>query len=97
MHLLKYHDRRARGAFLFLDESTGQWEEDAASLKCAHCEFLWQVKPGSGEKRGWCHRCDAPVCGKKLCMTTCVPWEQAMERAESAERLSGAIDRVRAL
>jgi hypothetical protein len=45
------------------------------TLQCVHCMKHWRVRPGSGIRRGWCARCNGPVCGKQDCMQRCVPFE----------------------
>jgi hypothetical protein len=49
---------------------------EADTMQCAHCMKHWVVVPGSGRKRGWCLKCNAPLCGAEKCMTTCVPFEK---------------------
>lgn len=63
-------------------QDTISWDdgrtEEYDVLQCVHCQFSWAYKPGSGAHRGWCRRCDGPVCGKSQCMT-CNPIVQQME------------------
>ncbi len=54
-------------------------EED--TLQCVHCGMHWQVKPGSGNVRGFCGKCSGPICGPK-CLE-CVPIEQGLENLEA--------------
>jgi len=46
------------------------------TMQCVHCMKHWLVIPGSGRRRGWCTRCNGPVCGAEVCMTQCVPFEK---------------------
>ena len=54
-------------------------EED--TLQCVHCGMHWQVKPGSRNVRGFCGRCNGPICGAK-CLE-CVPIERGLENMEA--------------
>ena len=54
-------------------------EED--TLQCVHCGCHWQVKPGSGNVRGFCGKCNGPICGAK-CLE-CVPIERGLENMEA--------------
>jgi|SRR5580698_6438756 hypothetical protein len=53
-------------------------------MACVHCGYVWEPKPGSGKKRGFCYRCNGFVCGHAECLKKgCVPqerWLEAMER-----------------
>lgn len=35
--------------------------------QCAHCQFSWEYKPGSGDRRGWCLKCHAFICARPEC------------------------------
>lgn len=68
--------------------------QDGETLMCAHCQFHWIVKPGSGMKRGWCFNCGGPTCGKKHCEEHCVPFERAIEIMEQRGRLLEAAEQA---
>jgi hypothetical protein len=34
---------------------------------CAHCNYTWEYKPGSGITRGYCVKCDGWLCGRAEC------------------------------
>lgn len=53
---------------------------EADTLQCCHCGRHWRVQPGSGKQRGWCMRCNGPVCGPGC--AECVPQEQRLENLE---------------
>jgi len=53
---------------------------EAATLQCVHCGGHWQVQPGSGKLRGFCFRCNGPVCGPGC--AECVPMEAMLEIME---------------
>lgn len=36
---------------------------EADTRQCVHCSGHWVVQPGSGNVRGYCMRCNGPVCG----------------------------------
>lgn len=65
--------------------TTGPYGEQvhADCLTCVHCQFTWEVVVGSGRLRGWCTRCDGPVCGAPACMSACVNWERRLENEEA--------------
>jgi hypothetical protein len=62
----------------------GDGEECADTLQCPHCQAHFQVVPGSGRRRGFCMRCNAPHCGAKECFT-CVPFEKKLELYEKGK------------
>ncbi len=62
--------------------------EERDLLTCAHCDYTWEVIPGSGRKRGWCTKCSAPLCGKHACMARCTPLEARLAQMESQPRAS---------
>ena len=70
---------------------------DGETLMCSHCQMHWVIRPGSGTERGWCWRCAGPLCGKKACMSRCIPWEMAIEAMESRRGLARMMERVRQL
>ena len=53
---------------------------------CAHCQMLCIVRPGSGTTRGYCFRCQAPLCGRAPCNQRCIPFEAKMEAQEGRRR-----------
>ncbi len=53
---------------------------EADTLQCVHCGCHWRVEPGSGKVRGYCTRCNGPICGPKC--QQCVPAEQQLENIE---------------
>ena len=58
---------------------------EIATLQCVHCGAHWKVQPGSGKRRGFCSRCNGPVCGPKC--AECVPAEQQLENMEQGRDL----------
>ncbi len=54
---------------------------EADTLQCVHCQAIWQIKPGSGNVRGYCLKCNGPVCSER-CAKHCVPSEQLLENIE---------------
>ena len=60
-------------------------KQEADYLQCAHCQYVWKVVPGSGEKRGWCYSCGQVVCGKPLCMKHCGSLRHFMRTIERQE------------
>lgn len=47
------------------------------TLQCVHCGMHWQHKPKSGKIRGYCYRCQGPICGSKC--QACYPQEKQLE------------------
>lgn len=66
-------------------QETGGKPIEADTLQCRHCGRHWIVKPGSGAKRGWCLKCSGPLCGRRDCMTECLPFEKRLELYENGE------------
>ena len=82
-HLLR-GPRRQTGALL--THGADGVETETPTLRCCHCQRVWAYMPGSGKLRGWCRRCDQPICGAGRCMTRCEPWEYQVELMEAAAR-----------
>ena len=53
---------------------------EADTLQCVHCGGHWVVSPGSGKVRGYCGKCNGPVCGPGG--SGCVPFEKRLEIVE---------------
>lgn len=70
---------------------------EGVTLQCAHCGMHWQAQPGSGRQRGWCFKCAAPSCGKRVCESECVPQEKWLEIWEGSRKLDAALERIRGL
>lgn len=56
------------------------------TLSCVHCQRTWVHTPGSGKVRGWCGRCNGPICSAE-CAEKCVPLEQMIENIEHGREL----------
>lgn len=54
----------------------------ASTIMCRHCQQHFMVRVGSGIKRGWCHRCGGPTCGRPECETRCYPFEKWLDDVE---------------
>ena len=72
-------DRKAQGTIVVDGNEVGQ------TLKCPHCQAIFEVVRGSGRRRGFCMNCMAPTCGDKKCCE-CLPWEKRFEEFESGKR-----------
>ena len=59
----------------------GQVHSD--TVMCCHCGKHWVFRAGSGNKRGFCSRCNAITCGAKEC-DPCRPIEHQLEEIEAA-------------
>ncbi len=55
------------------------------TLQCVHCGAHWQPKPGSGNVRGFCMKCNGPICGAAC--AECMPAEQRLENIEAGRPL----------
>ena len=63
------------------------------TITCCHCGAVSFIVPGSGKTRGFCRMCMKPTCGKKLCLTTCVPLERKLEVMENRRRFQTQVAR----
>jgi hypothetical protein len=52
------------------------------TVQCCHCGRHWPWVPGTGEKRGFCLKCNGITCGNSRC-DKCVPAEQQIENMEA--------------
>ena len=82
--------RRPKG-YLLVTGPVGV-EDEGETLQCVHCGMHWRVQPGSGRQRGYCMNCDGPTCGKKVCMTKCVPAEKKIQEMEGRAQLHRALE-----
>ena len=69
---------RPRGT-LIVCAPNGMTEAD--TNQCVHCGAHWRHRPGSGKVRGFCGRCNGPICSAKC--AACVPVEQFLENMEA--------------
>ncbi len=70
------HDPRHYSGTILIDNV-----EICQTLKCAHCSAHFLNVKIPGRERGWCARCNAPVCPKKAC-DNCTPFERVLEAME---------------
>ena len=73
------------GRIIICDPGTDKPLLEAGTAQCCHCGGHWVVRPGSGKIRGWCMRCNGPVCGPAC--AKCVPTEQLLENMEKGRPL----------
>lgn len=52
------------------------------TLQCVHCGGHWMIQPGSGKLRGFCLRCNGPICGPGC--AECRPIDLQLERMEAS-------------
>lgn len=69
---------KGSGGYIRVDEPEGPPRE-YDTMQCSHCMKHWRVIPGSGQHRGWCLKCNGPLCGAQKCMTECVPFLKKVE------------------
>lgn len=51
------------------------------TLQCCHCGIHWEIKPGSGIRRGFCVPCGKVTCGREQC-DACLPMEKFIDCVE---------------
>lgn len=73
---------RVAGYSITTDPGSDRPIDEADYLQCAHCSAQWRIKPGSGNVRGFCGKCNGPVCGPK-CAGICRPTEVLLENLEA--------------
>ena len=84
--LLPSHTRPKAHGVLIATHWDGTREERDV-LTCAHCQYIWEVVPGSGRERGWCLRCAGPTCGRAPCARRgCVPFKKWLDTVERKAR-----------
>lgn len=81
MHLKSATANKPAGVIVTATASGRTVEID--TLQCAHCGMHWEVIHGSGRVRGWCTKCNGPLCNEKaLCMVMCYPIERRHDDVE---------------
>ena len=75
--------------YLMLYGEDGVQEYD--SYHCVHCQRAIIIKPGSGQKRGFCLMCYGAHCGRQECHR-CIPFEKklAIEEARAVRKRQDA-------
>ena len=73
--------RRQAGEITISDPGSDKPLSTEATLQCVHCGRHFRLQPGSGRVRGFCSRCNGPVCGPDC--AECVPAEQQLENMEA--------------
>lgn len=71
---------REAGTIIVTDPGSDKPLLEVATIQCAHCGRHWVPRPGSGRVRGFCTRCNGPVCGPGC--AECVPAEARLEILE---------------
>lgn len=69
------------GVIILSDPDSGRQLQEIPTIQCVHCSRHWVSQPGSGRIRGWCTRCNGPVCGPGC--AECVPKERQLENMEA--------------
>ena len=68
------------GVGIITDPEARRENVEVPTYQCVHCGRHWIPEPGSGKKRGWCMRCNGPVCGPAC--ERCIPQERFIELLE---------------
>lgn len=76
---------RESGYLVVMDPGSDKPILETATVQCVHCGGHWVPQPGSGRVRGFCGRCNGPICGP--CCQSCVPTEQLLENLERGRPL----------
>lgn len=58
----KHSVLRPKGTGILMDPDRPH-EQQSDYRQCVHCQKVWKVEPGSGRLRGFCGKCNGPVCG----------------------------------
>lgn len=74
------HTLRDNGLATFIDPGSDKPILEIKTLQCVHCGGHFPHQPGSGKIRGFCMRCNGPICGPNC--QECVPWEAYLEILE---------------
>lgn len=53
---------RPKGTGILMDP-VAPHEQQSDYNQCVHCQKVWLVQPGSGKLRGFCMKCNGPICG----------------------------------
>lgn len=82
--LLQFGTRdQSAGDILVIDTVNGKQLFEGTLRQCVHCQFTWTYQPGSGQRRGFCRRCNGHLCGKRACLANCYHYEQRVEDIEN--------------
>jgi hypothetical protein len=52
------------GFIIERDGASGRQVAEMPTYRCCHCKAHFSVVAGSGVLRGWCFKCNEPLCGK---------------------------------
>jgi hypothetical protein len=85
-YVMKHGVLRPHGVGIINDPDRPQ-ETQFDTLQCCHCQETWQVRPGSGRRRGFCARCNQVTCGGPGC-EECVPFARKIELYEQGKLAS---------
>jgi hypothetical protein len=73
------------GLIIISDPGKDKPIAEIKTLQCSHCGGHFPVEPGSGRIRGFCMKCNGPVCGKEC--AKCIPFEKQLEILEGTRKL----------
>lgn len=72
---------KPKGHTIICDPEAGIAQTD--TVQCVHCGMHWSIDPYSAKGRGFCGRCNGPVCGPKC--AECVPMEKWLDCVEKGK------------
>ena len=75
-----------KGRIIIVDPGMDRAVAEIGTAQCVHCSGHFPIQPGSGKIRGFCLRCNGPICGPKC--AKCVPVEQMLENIEHGRPLN---------
>jgi hypothetical protein len=72
---------KEKGRIIVVDPGADRPLDEFATAQCVHCGAHFPIRPGSGKIRGFCFRCNGPVCGPAC--AACVPAELQLDNLEA--------------
>ena len=75
---------REAGLITIADPGMDRALSEVKTAQCCHCGGHFPFGPGHTKDRGWCYRCNGPICGAG-CLD-CVPQEAMLEILEGTRR-----------
>ena len=60
---------------------------EGETRQCAHCQFTWIYRPGSGIKRRVCLKCMGLTCGRPECVP-CAPFSEILDSGDKRYTMS---------
>ena len=91
---IRFNSRLRPAGYTIVTPRDGGPVIEADTLMCAHCgmhfprkKAIWTPLKQTGIRRGFCFRCNGPLCGLDRCMV-CIPTEKRVDLAERGADLA---------